>query len=301
MAVLEPKEYAAAYEAGGLIAIPKKGMVAKCDAPLQWPDTGKVSCVIDGSTQSVWQTTKVDGPYVLDIDLNGEYYVAQINVLPRQSSDWHGLWLDFDVLYSVDGVNYETAKDLLSFEKKSGEQIILFDEPITAKYFRFYINMGNDGRASCSEITFYESTVSAGERAEAQKESYVLKIGSNEIKSNKGGVEKTSKIDVAPYIAGAGYTLIPLRGLLEEMGATIEWNGDIQQIIIEKEGTFIEMQIMYRSVYIIDPKGKEVRYTLNEPPRIKDSRTFIPVRFISEQLGYNVAWNGETQEITITK
>ena len=48
-------------------------------------------------------------------------------------------------------------------------------------------------------------------------------------------------------------------------------------------------------------KGKEVRYTLNVPPKIKDSRTFIPVRFISEQLGYNVEWNGETQEITITK
>ncbi len=301
MAIVEPKDYAAAYEEGGLIAIPKKGMTATCDAPLQWPDTGKVSAVIDGSPQSVWQTTKVEGPYVLDIDLNGEYYVAQVNVLPRQSSDYHGLWLDFDVLYSVDGENYEIAKDLLTFEKKMGEQVIKFDEPVTAKYIRFYINLGNEGRASCAEITFYESTISAGERAEAEKESYVLKIGSNEIKSNKGGNEKTTTIDVAPYIAGAGYTLIPLRGLLEEMGATIEWNGDIQQIIIEKDGTFIEMQIMYRSVYIIDPKGKEVRYTLNEPPRIKDSRTFIPLRFISEQLGYSVEWNGETQEITITK
>ncbi len=301
MAIVEPKDYAAAYEEGGLIAIPKKGMTAKCDAPLQWPDTGKVSAVVDGSPQSVWQTTKVEGPYVLDIDLNDNYYVAQINVLPRQSDDYHGLWLDFDVLYSVDGENYKIAKELLTFEKKKGEQVIRFDEPIHAGFIRFYINQGNDGRASCAEITFYESTNSAEQRAEDEKESYILKIGSNEIKSHKGGVDSVRTIDVAPYIAGAGYTLIPLRGLLEEMGATIEWNGNIQQILIEKDGTIIEMQIMSRSVYIIDSKGKEVRYTLNVPPKIKDSRTFIPVRFISEQLGYNVEWNGETQEITITK
>ncbi len=301
MAIVEPKDYAAAYEEGGLIAIPKKGMTATCDAPLQWPDTGKVSATIDGSPQSVWQTTRIEGPYVLDIDLNDNYYVAQINVLPRQSDDYHGLWLDFDVLYSIDGENYTVAKDLLSFEKKKGEQVIKFDEPIHAGFIRFYINMGNDSRASCAEITFYESTNSAEQRAEDEKESYILKIGSNEIKSHKGGVDSVKTIDVAPYIAGAGYTLIPLRGLLEEMGATIEWNGNIQQILIEKDGTIIEMQIMSRSVYIIDSKGKEVRYTLNVPPKIKDSRTFIPVRFISEQLGYNVAWNGETQEITITK
>ena len=34
-------------------------------------------------------------------------------------------------------------------------------------------------------------------------------------------------------------------------------------------------------------------------PFLKDSRTFVPVRFVSEALGYNVEWNDKTKEVTI--
>ncbi len=38
---------------------------------------------------------------------------------------------------------------------------------------------------------------------------------------------------------------------------------------------------------------------LSEPAQIVNSRTLIPLRFVSESLGYKVDWNGETQEIDI--
>lgn len=44
-----------------------------------------------------------------------------------------------------------------------------------------------------------------------------------------------------------------------------------------------------------------IRYTLTVAPKIKDSRTFIPLRFVSEHMGYEVTWNGDTREITIEK
>jgi hypothetical protein len=34
-------------------------------------------------------------------------------------------------------------------------------------------------------------------------------------------------------------------------------------------------------------------------PFIKNSRTVVPIRFISEALGFEVNWNEETKEITI--
>jgi hypothetical protein len=34
-------------------------------------------------------------------------------------------------------------------------------------------------------------------------------------------------------------------------------------------------------------------------PYIKDSRTYVPVRFVTESLGASVEWNGETREVTI--
>ncbi|MCD7855441.1 MAG: hypothetical protein LUG66_07495 [Clostridiales bacterium] len=36
-------------------------------------------------------------------------------------------------------------------------------------------------------------------------------------------------------------------------------------------------------------------------PVISDGRTLVPLRFLAESLGFEVEWNAETQEITITK
>lgn len=36
-------------------------------------------------------------------------------------------------------------------------------------------------------------------------------------------------------------------------------------------------------------------------PYIKDDRTFVPIRFISEALGYDVNWNEDTREVKITR
>ena len=85
------------------------------------------------------------------------------------------------------------------------------------------------------------------------------------------------------------------------MGATIEWNGDNQTIIIKKDDTVITMQVEYNLVTIENSMIGKVRYTLPAEPTIKDSRTFIPVRFVSEHLNYNVAWDGATQTITISR
>ena len=42
------------------------------------------------------------------------------------------------------------------------------------------------------------------------------------------------------------------------------------------------------------------RYNVSVAPMIKDSRTFIPLRFMSEQMGYKVYWDSEKQEIKIS-
>lgn len=41
--------------------------------------------------------------------------------------------------------------------------------------------------------------------------------------------------------------------------------------------------------------------TLDSPAFIENDRTYTPLRFIAEKLGADVDWNGETQEVTITK
>ena len=56
----------------------------------------------------------------------------------------------------------------------------------------------------------------------------------------------------------------------------------------------IELQI---NNYIIDKDGKQK--ISDVPPFIKNDRTFVPLRFISETLNYNVKWNDDTKTVTI--
>ena len=87
------------------------------------------------------------------------------------------------------------------------------------------------------------------------------------------------------------------------MGAEIAWDGAKEKITLKTEAMTIELQIWNNIVWVSDiryPKGK-MMYTLLNPPVISENRTFIPVRFVSEILGYNVSWNGEAQTVTITK
>ncbi len=45
--------------------------------------------------------------------------------------------------------------------------------------------------------------------------------------------------------------------------------------------------------------GKTFR--MDTAPFIKDNRTFVPIRFVSENLGASVSWNGKTREVTIER
>ena len=40
---------------------------------------------------------------------------------------------------------------------------------------------------------------------------------------------------------------------------------------------------------------------MDTAPFIKDNRTFVPIRFVAEELGYNVEWDNDKREIIITK
>ncbi len=283
-------------ETGAVYPIDAKNFAASYDGKC-WlsytPDK-----IFDGSTKSFWQTEelKPGEEVILFVDLGRVTKVKEVVYTPRQTDDFHGCWLSVDIYASADEENWVTLFEDFKIEKGKSSIKFTLPEEIDARYFEFYVTDYFAKRVSASELSFYQ--LGGHDNSE---EKYVLKIGSNEIKYNNESGEGTKTIDVAPYIAD-GTTFIPLRGLLELMGAEISWNGDNQTIgITSGGGADITLQVDYKLVFVEDPAYGRVRYTLRIAPVIKDSRTFIPVRFVSEQLGYNVAWNGESQEITITK
>ena len=83
------------------------------------------------------------------------------------------------------------------------------------------------------------------------------------------------------------------------MGASVEWNEADRSVSIKKKNKEIYLQIRNKNVYVTSVKSGKERYTLASPPRITDGRTYIPLRFVSEMLGYSVEWNALRNEVYI--
>ncbi len=103
------------------------------------------------------------------------------------------------------------------------------------------------------------------------------------------------EFDVEPAIEN-GRTLVPLRGVFEKLGAVVDWNKNISEVVIKDKYNEIEMLLGKNKVVV----NGEVK-TIDSPTRMINSRTFAPLRFISESLGHTVNWNKDTNSVYITR
>ena len=102
-------------------------------------------------------------------------------------------------------------------------------------------------------------------------------------------------MDVAPYIKNSR-TLVPIRFVTEALNSSVYWLPETRQVRIVDGPKEIFLTIDSTRVTI----GSTV-YTMDVPPQIVNGRTFVPLRFVSENLGAAVEWNGELREITIKR
>ena len=119
----------------------------------------------------------------------------------------------------------------------------------------------------------------------------VVVLADDEIKVIVNG--NTLTMDQNPIIV-EGRTLVPLRAIFEALGATVSWDDSTKTAGGTLGAKSVSLQIN-NTVAKVD--GKDV--TLDVPAQIVNSRTLVPVRFISESLGANVGWNGETRTVTV--
>lgn len=97
-----------------------------------------------------------------------------------------------------------------------------------------------------------------------------------------------------PPVIEEDRTLIPIRFLFEQMGATVDWNGETQTATISQNNTAVAFSINDTEA---DVNGQTV--SMDVPARLINDKTMVPVRFLSENLGYTVDWDGEKRIITI--
>lgn len=93
-------------------------------------------------------------------------------------------------------------------------------------------------------------------------------------------------------------TMVPLRKIFETLGADIEWYGETETVIATKGDTKVKLQIN-NPVAELTKEGITQKITLDSKPVIVNDRTLVPLRFISESLEKQVAWDQETQTAII--
>lgn len=105
---------------------------------------------------------------------------------------------------------------------------------------------------------------------------------------------KASEVSLQGEIV-QGRFLVPMRGIFENLGASVDWDGQTRTVTGIKGDISVILTIDQKIAYV---NGKLVE--LDVPATIINGSTFVPTRFVSESLGANVLWDGENRKATIT-
>jgi hypothetical protein len=92
-----------------------------------------------------------------------------------------------------------------------------------------------------------------------------------------------------------GRVLVPLRGVLEKIGAHVGWVPSSQTVVASRGNMDLQLKIGSRKAQV---NGREVM--LDVPATMIAGTTMVPLRFVGETLGADVGWNEATQTVAIT-
>jgi hypothetical protein len=175
--------------------------------------------------------------------------------------------------------SFEKLSDFTSKKTKFTDDKTLPKEKYTYKIETVY--RGED--------SYFSNEAEAALTSESMIE---LKIGSDSIKVN-GEDKKIDSTGSKPVVV-SGRTLLPIRAIIEQLGGTIEWIASERKVIITLNDKVVEV--------IIDESNAKVNgedKALDVPPMIFNNRTFIPLRFVSENVGCDVQWNAVDNTVNI--
>ena len=170
--------------------------------------------------------------------------------------------------YELDKI---TAKD------KDGKEVKLKAE----KDGTYSFTMPKGGVTVDTTFKQAEGATNTDKPAAATK-TIILQIGSTAVLVDDQAIIN----DVAPVIRN-DRTLVPIRVITEALGGQVAWNEAAKEVTLTVNGKEIKMTI-----------GK-VLEKYGVAPVIIGGRTFVPVRFVADELGAVTTWDDATKTVTI--
>ena len=167
--------------------------------------------------------------------------------------------------------------DKITAKDKDGKEVKLKAE----KDGTYSFTMPKGGVTVDTTFKQAEGTASTDKPAAATK-TIILQIGSTAVIVDNQAIIN----DVAPVIRN-DRTLVPIRIITEALGGQVAWNEAAKEVTLTVNGKEIKMTI-----------GKALE-KYGVAPVIIGGRTFVPVRFVADELGAVTTWDDATKTVTI--
>lgn len=226
------------------------------------------------------------------VRLEGEPQSMRVNVLGDNSLNW----LRAEI---VDGNGKSRLVDLGSkIINWTGWKTVDTDlsalnltYPITLK--RIYVanpEQGQDERLAKGAIAIDDiSFLYKGKLPESPKSTIKLTIDKNTMIVNNNPIT----IDQPPVIVNDN-TLVPVRFVIEALGGQIVWNNEERKVTVLKDDHLFDLWLDQKDL-IMDGD----RVTAEVAPQLINERTMVPLRLLSEKLGWKVTWDNDTRSVTL--
>jgi hypothetical protein len=221
-----------------------------------------------------------DAPQKISLRLFGD---SSLNMLRAEVVDADGDLNRIDIVKSISWNGWQSVEaDLTPYH---------LTYPIVVQ--RIYIasaELGQDERAKVGEIYFDDVMfTSKAALPKLSKNKVKLTINKKTIIVN----DKSSTIDQAPLIIN-GNTLVPVRFVIEQLEGAIKWDAKEQKVSILRGTQLIDFWIGKKDFII-----NGISTVSLAAPQIINGRTMVPLRVLSEKLGWTVTWDDKTKSILL--
>ncbi|MGC8576201.1 MAG: stalk domain-containing protein [Caldisericum sp.] len=210
-----------------------------------------------------------------------------------------------EAVFTLPSYTIQSSNSIGGFISPSGNIQVLFGE---SKTFTIVPNEGYvikdvkvDGISigPFSQYTFDNINSDHTIFAEFEKEfkaTYItLTIGSKSATIN--GINTNLEV---PATIIENRTYVPLRFIAEQMGCEVNWDGSQRKITINNGANKIELWIG-KSMALVNGKFTPIDSTNSKVvPLISSGKTLVPIRFISESLGFYVDYNSGKKLVSIS-
>jgi hypothetical protein len=221
-----------------------------------------------------------DKPEYMKVKVYGD---NSLNWLRALVSDANGKAYYLDLANPINWTGWKTVS--LDFSAAAPTYPITLKAIYVASPLQGQDERAPKGKVMLDDIAF----VYPGEMPAVSNNQVKLTINNKKVSVNG----KTMTLEQAPIIID-GNTMIPVRFVTEALGGTVRWDDKERKVTIIRGSALIDLWLDQP-----DLLATGQRLTAEVAPKLMNSLTLVPLRIISENMGWKVGWDQKTQTVTL--